>query len=231
MRRDVVMAWVLLGGCAPQVGTEGGGTDDDSGSTTATTAGTATTPSDTTASTTMTTSADTTATTSTTTTTTGEPTCASDWVSGCQSYCAALITCHPDLGSYEECVMDCVNEIADLGAECQFAWCEAYSCFGGLDCATLDNGSPECDELGYVAESLCFGNDDVTTGGKDSCGIGGNGSDECEYSCLGTGRRFVCVADLCTCYENDNAVAGCESNGVCDDLGNLPDYSMDCCGW
>lgn len=180
----------------------------------------------------MTTGVDTTATT--TTSTTGEPAgCASDWVTGCQSYCAALITCHPELGSYEQCVMDCVNEIVDYPSECQLAWCDAYTCFGTLDCATLDDGSPMCDELGNVAESLCFGDEtgvgEVT--GDGTCGIGSNGGDECEYSCLDTGRRFVCVADLCTCYEGDNAVAGCDSMGACSDLGNLPDYSMDCCGW
>lgn len=232
MRRDVVMAWVLLGGCAPQVGTEGGETDDDSGPGTGTAASTVATAAEgTTVATTMSTSVGTTATT--TTTTTGEVGCAGDWVSGCQSYCAALITCHPDLGSYEQCVMDCVNEIADLGTDCQTAWCEAYTCFGGLDCATLDNGSPDCDELGAAAENLCFGSEtgvgEIT--GDGTCSIGSNGGDECEYSCETTGQRFVCTADLCTCYQDGNAVAGCESMGICADLGNLSDYAVDCCGW
>jgi len=139
LRDSLALVWcrpclvvLLVLGCGPAVTTDDTSTDTGgSADSTATTAGT-----------TATTAPGTT--TTTTTGTTGAPTCPADFVSGCQSYCAAEITCNPDLGPYEDCVNElCAADVAAASAECQQSFCEALTCYGGLDCATLQDGSPE----------------------------------------------------------------------------------------
>ena len=224
----MVVAWGLLGGCGPAVATdEGTGEADSSGDAT----GTATTAGTTVGTTVGTT--DPTTTTVGTTATTEPAGCAGEWVGGCQSYCAALITCHPDLGTYEDCVNGCIDGFGALTPDCQVAWCEAYTCMGGLDCASFDNGNPDCDALGSAAEAMCgtATTTDTTVGDEDNgCYVGGNEL-ECEYGCALEDHRFHCDQMACTCYVGDVETGGCAAAGACDNWDKLAGYAADCCGW
>lgn len=216
---------LLALGCGPVISSDdtdaGDGSADDSGTGSS---------ADTTASTTATTTtAGTTAgTTATTTTgTTVEPTgCAVDYVSGCQSYCAAEITCDPEVGIYEECVNElCGPDLAAASAECQQVFCEALTCYGVLDCNTLENGSPECETMIAKADEVC------DLGGSE-CIVGASSDGSCEYICDGeVERRMVCEAGSCGCYENDIVFAQCPIDGVCTDTDAISDYAAACCGF
>jgi hypothetical protein len=220
--RRIVALPLLLSACGPAVSTDGSASASEAeGSADDTTTGTATNATATTAGTIsgdMTTTATTTATTSATATT-GEPVgCATDWTTGCPSWCAAAITCDPSFGVYEECVMDCIAELGEEPPECQTAWCDAYTCWGGLDCATLMGaGSPECDALAAIA---------------DECSGGGGGPDgSCAYGCTDPDRSLTCDAMGCICEENGVEVGACPTDGICDKLEAIEEFAKACCGW
>jgi hypothetical protein len=223
--------WSLLLalGCGPVISSDdtdaGDGSADDTGTgSSAETSATTSTAGTTTAGTTT---AGTTAGTTATTGTTVEPTgCAADYVSGCQSYCAAEITCDPESGIYEDCVNDlCDPGLAAASAECQQAFCEALTCYGVLDCNTLENGSPECETAVAKAEEVC----DL---GASECIVGESSGGSCEYICDGeVERRMVCEAGSCACYENDVVFAECPIDGVCTDTATISDYAAACCGF
>jgi hypothetical protein len=221
-------AWMIaatLFACGPNVSTDGseddGGDDDSSsGDPTTTTATTATT---------MTTDATMTAATMTTATTvtddTGTPvTCEDSFVIGCQSYCAALITCHPDEGTYEECVTSCQTDLAEEEPVCQLAQCEAFACAGTLDCASLDNDALGCEDTFAKAEEAC--------GGDEVCGIGEGPGNTCEFSCSGPPEQTMrCQPDGCECYEDGELVAECALMEPCTDIGVIDQIALECCGW
>ncbi|MBK8234732.1 MAG: hypothetical protein IPK74_04160 [Deltaproteobacteria bacterium] len=209
---------LVLGGiaCAPSVPSDetgGGSGSSDSGGSMGTTATT-------TASTTMTTAM-------TTLDTTGVPAgCAGDWVTGCQSYCAAIITCGIDAGPYEDCVTGCIAELAESTAECQVAQCDAFTCFGTLDCASLMNGNPDCEIAQQKADEVCGG-------GDESCYVGGGKTGTCEWGCSGPDydHRVICDGPTCTCFDGDIFTAECPSDNVCDTFDALDAYAMACCGF
>lgn len=68
----------------------------------------------------------------------------------------------PD-GAYEECVHSCVAEIPELDLPCQVGLCEAFACYGALDCATLDAGSPECEAMFEAVDECVIGDECVST--------------------------------------------------------------------
>lgn len=213
----------MVAACGPAIDTDdGAGTGDDGDSSSGSgTSATTTTASSTTATTTI----GTTDGTTTTTTTTGPaPGCAEDYVIGCQSYCAASLTCDPGPdGAYEECVNGCIGEIPEGDVPCQVALCEAFACFGALDCATLDAGAPEC-------EAMLEANGECLTG--DDCFYGGSSEGECEYGCSGeVDRSLRCNVEVCTCYENDVPGESCPADGVCKDFEQLDELAVFCCGW
>jgi hypothetical protein len=221
-----VLAWVVA--CGPAVSTDdtGAGTDDgDSGN--ADDTGTTTTSTSTSTGTTMSTTAPSTETTAGTTagTTVDPSACAADFVSGCQSYCAATITCDPARGVYEECVTGCVQGITESSVECQTTYCEGLTCLGGLDCASLDSGTPECNAIIDKAERICFNEGDLC-----SIGVGPDGA--CEFRCLGeVEQRLSCALGTCVCFENDVKTEACPAEDVCNDLGSIEAYADACCGW
>lgn len=219
-----------LFGCGPNVSTDESGADgddDDSGTDGSTTETTMTTVATMTTATTMTTM--TTVATMTTPTTvaddTGDPpTCDDSFVIGCQSYCAALITCHPDEGTYEECVTSCSEELAESEPICQVAQCEAFSCAGTLDCASLDNNAQGCEDSFAKAEEAC--------GGDEACLVGAGPEDTCVLSCPGPPEQTLrCEIDGCSCYEDDELVSECALMMPCFDLAGLDQIALECCGW
>lgn len=204
-------------GCAPSVPSDetGDGTgSSDSGGSMGTTAST---------------TASTTATTATTTAeTTGVPAgCAADWVTGCQSYCAAIITCGIDAGPYEDCVTGCIQELAEEPSECQLAQCDAFTCFGSLDCASLMAGNPDCEISQQSADEVCG------RGGDETCYVGGGKGDTCEWGCSGPDydHRLLCEGPTCTCFDGETFVAECPSDDVCATFDALEAYAMACCGF
>lgn len=160
--------------------------------------------------------------TAATTATTTEPAgCDTDFVIGCQSFCATNITCHPDEGPYEECVTDCVDSLVDQGAECQVAMCDALSCLGTLDCPTFDNGDPTCEALAEATDSIC----DFE---GETCYYG-SGRGFCEHGC---GDRVIrCDTTTCECFDGDEQTASCPSENICASSGDLEDLAQTCCGW
>lgn len=216
---------MVLCGCGPLVaGDDDGGADTSADeSSTDTTAGTSVGTA-TTAPSTMSTGVD--------TSTTSEPvTCASDWLPGCQSYCAALITCQPDIGTYEACVTGCIDGFSVLTPDCQAAWCEAYTCLGGLDCASLETSTPECDALGGAAESICPAID-MTTSDTDGECFGGEGGEEdvCELGC--DDRLMQCDGTTCSCEAGGMPTGSCpQPEGLCSAFEKLDDFAAECCGW
>jgi hypothetical protein len=217
---------VLLLACGPAVDSEGtGDEDDDSSSSSGTTPGTTTATTMTTVSTTE----------SPTTTTTGVPAgCSTDFVSGCQSYCAAVVTCTADNGPYEDCVTSCIDELAGYTPECQVAFCEGYACVGTLDCATLETGIGECSEIFSAAGELCGASDegDVTDVGDTACTTGGDGI-SCDWSCDIDGfvRELSCSGGTCFCFEDGVQISSCSDGGICEIPDSLEEYAKGCCGW
>jgi hypothetical protein len=218
---------MLVLGCAPSVssGDTGSGNGDDDSSTSGVISGTATA-----ASTTATT------TTATTTTTTGTPPgCTEDFVPGCQSYCAAVVTCDPDNGPYEDCVTGCVTELAGYTPECQVAYCEAYACVGTLDCATLEAGSADCDAMLAAAGDQCGrAETDGGDSGDTACSasIGPDGM-SCVWTCKidGIEQALDCAEGTCTCLENGVETASCPDSDICELIDSIDDYAKGCCGW
>ncbi len=230
MTRSWLGPWTIaatLFACGPNVSTEESGGDGDEGDTSSggdTTENTsAVTMTTATTMTTMTTDA--TMTAATVTDDTGPPpTCDDSFVIGCQSYCAALITCHPDEGTYEECVTSCSEELAQSEPICQVAQCEAFACAGTLDCASLDNDAQGCEDTFAKAEEAC--------GGDEVCSVGGGPKDTCELSCSGPPERTLrCEIDGCSCYEDGELVSECALMMPCFDLGALDQVALECCGW
>ena len=213
---------MILCGCGPLVaGDEDGGAESSADETsTDASVGTATTAP---------------ATTSTgvdTSTTSAPVTCASDWLPGCQSYCAALITCQPEIGTYEACVTGCIDGFSVLTPDCQAAWCEAYTCLGGLDCASLETSTPECDALGGAAESICPPIDMTTTSDTDGECFGGEGGEEdvCEIGC--DDRLMHCDGMTCSCEAGGMPTGSCvQPEGLCSAFEKLDDFAAECCGW
>lgn len=228
MSSRIALLMTLALGCGPAVSTDdtGGSAPDDSGTGTDTTAGTATTAStgtaaETTASTSPGTSPDPTA-----GTTAVPSTCASDYVTGCQSYCAATITCDPESGEYEACVTSCAADIARESVECQTQYCEALSCYGALDCVSLETNSPECDALAEKTDEVCEGG-----GSKCLIGAGSDGT-SCSYTCGGEiVQRVSCEGGSCVCYEDDVQIAECPADDICANLDAIEEYASACCGW
>lgn len=221
------MIAATLFGCGPNVSTNDGddGADDDSGTDGTTTANTMTTDATMTTATTATASATMTATMTTATTVvddTGDPpTCDDAFTIGCSSYCAALITCHPDEGSYEDCVTSCQTDLAEEEPLCQVAQCQAFSCAGTLDCASLDDDAAGCEDTFAKAEEAC--------GGDEVCAVGAGPEETCEYSCGDQVLR--CQPEGCSCYEADELIAECALMAPCTDLDALDEIAFECCGW
>lgn len=218
--RVVLLSGFVLG-CGPAV------TTDESGDLTAADGDTGTTTADATATTAGTTAATTATTAMTTVGTTTEPAgCATDFVTGCQSNCAAAVTCNPgdpELGTFEECVMQCTAELIELPPACQQAWCEALACTGTLDCKSLKIGTAECDALFAATDEACAG---------DDCFVGAGADGMCEYGCNGgVELRLRCDASVCVCFEDDIETASCPADGICNALDGLDDYGAACCGW
>ncbi|MBC8068068.1 MAG: hypothetical protein IAG13_07025 [Deltaproteobacteria bacterium] len=217
---------VLLLACGPNVDSDGTGADESSSSSGGTTPG-STSPT-TTMSTTL-------STTDATTTTTGVPPgCNTDFVSGCQSYCAAVVTCDPANGPYEDCVTSCIDELAAYTPECQIAFCEGYACVGTLDCATLANGIGECSEIFSAAGDLCGVADEgeVSDDGDTACTTGGDEID-CSWACDmdGFDRELSCSGGTCFCFQNGAEVGSCPDGGICEIPDSLEEYAKGCCGW
>jgi len=215
-----------LFGCGPNVSSDesGDGGDDDSSSGDATAATTSMTTA--TTATTMTTMSTATMTTATTVADdTGAPaTCDDSFVIGCQSYCAALITCHPDEGTYEDCVTSCQTDLAEEEPVCQLAQCEAFACAGTLDCASLDDDALGCEDTFAKAEEAC--------GGDEVCSVGEGPANTCEYSCSGPPEHTLrCEPTGCSCYEDGELVGECALMEPCADIGDLADVAIECCGW
>jgi hypothetical protein len=214
---------IFVCACGPAIDVDdGAGTDDDSGGSTG--SGTTATTTSTTATTTIGTTDGTSTTTTTTGTTGPAPTCAEDYVLGCQAYCATTLTCNPGPdGAYEECVSGCVDELASTDAACQVALCEAFACYGTIDCATLDAGAPECEAL-IEANDECFVGDD--------CFYGSSSDGQCQYGCDGEVERDLrCDVELCICTEDGVETAVCPSNDVCENFDVLAELAKSCCGW
>lgn len=223
MSPRIALLLTMALGCGPVIpsdDTGDGSGADDTGTDTGDSAGTATTA----GTTATTTTAGTTATT--TAGTTVEPTgCPADYVTGCQSYCAAVVTCGLDDGSYEDCVTGCIGGLAEESAECQQVMCEGLTCYGLLDCASIENGSPECEAAIEKADEVC-------EGGGSKCLIGAGSDGSCEYVCGGEiEQRLSCELGTCTCYENDVPYASCPTDGLCEMLDAVEDYAAACCGW
>jgi hypothetical protein len=168
-------------------------------------------------------------------TTTGMPAgCSTDFVSGCQSYCAAVVTCDPENGPYEDCVTSCIDELAAYTPECQVAFCEGYACVGTLDCATLENGIGECSEIFSAAGDQCGIADegDVSEVGDTACTTGGDGID-CDWQCDldGFDRGLSCSGGTCLCLEDGVQVGSCPDGGICEIPDSIEDYAKGCCGW
>ena len=149
------------------------------------------------------------------------PMCADAWAIGCQSYCAAVVTCDPENGPFEECVNECTTELLKDPGECQVAWCEAYSCIGLLDCPTIDAGDATCDALWAEADECS----------PDVACLASSGPGTCELRCFDPDRRISCDAARCDCFEGEVQIASCEFTGACDEPAGLDIAAGECCAW
>lgn len=158
-------------------------------------------------------------------TTGGEP----DLMQLCEGFCAKNAECNmvdPD-GCAEECVQELGGE-----DECSAATQSLLTCMLGLTCEQFVALTDE-DDPGPCAAQL-EASDEVCAGNVCTAGIGSNEEGtECSYilDCPDDPEKeFKCDPDTCLCLEGGKEVGQCPSEGVCMEIGGLPDKAMACCG-
>jgi len=159
-------------------------------------------------------------------TTGGEP----DLMQLCEGFCAKNAECNrvdPD-----GCVQQCFQELAGED-ECSAAMQALFACMLGLTCeqfvAFTDDDDPgPCAPQADAAEENCAGN-------VCNAAIGSNEEgDECAYilDCPDDPEKeFNCGPDTCLCLEGGKEVGQCPAEGVCMEIGGLPDKATACCGF
>jgi hypothetical protein len=151
--------------------------------------------------------------------------CTANWLSGCQSFCAATVTCDPTQGSFEACVQGCSDALTEASSGCQQARCAALECKGALDCTTLAAGSPACDAIDSDATEVCNGDAGVVVGCAGYDYVDGSCAVICDDD-----HSMRCADSTCTCFTGDTVVGSCELEAACTGLNADIGYD-DCCGF
>jgi hypothetical protein len=148
----------------------------------------------------------------------------------CTDACEAYVQCFPDDEyTLETCVQECAVGLQhEESLECRAALVDLLECYTGLDCdAWFEDDA--CLAEQEVLEDACDG-DSVCT-----VGIGGDGHGSCGamHSCPGEPEYAIdCDETECRCYEDDEDVGGCASQGVCmEGGGDILEHAEACCGW
>ena len=147
----------------------------------------------------------------------------------CTEVCAAFASCFPDddLG-LEACTLECTEAYDEESPACRAAFVEFVRCYTTLSCDAWF-GDEACIEQEDELEETC-GQD-----GDHACEIGiGGAPGECGAyrSCHGDpAYEIACDEAVCICFEDDEEVGQCPSQGVCDEDSSILEHAASCCGW
>ena len=153
----------------------------------------------------------------------GDP--ATGYEEACADYCAFIDGCR---GAASGCVEDLCQDNIGPGSECVGAWVDAFACFLSLSCAEAINEDNRCMDALFAADDSC--SEPPGTCGEGTFGLG-PGTCELSEPCPDHARQLFCGEGVCTCFEDDVAVAECADEGVCPNIDKVNAAAMACCGW
>jgi hypothetical protein len=130
----------------------------------------------------------------------------------------------------QACLLQCTQDLNTFEGECHAVSVAAFECMAGLTCEELESLNEG--DAGPCEEEL-----DLQATCANGCAFGGGGAmdgSSCEWmqNCpLEPERKMVCDAESCQCFEDEQLVGECATDGACLDIETLADKMTACCGF